>query len=236
MRVLIADDQRSFGIALADMVRWCGHDVVAVVGSGLEAIHAYTLHKPNLVLMDHRMPKLNGATACRHILAKDPSARVILVSAWSPLDGTDESGALSFLPKPIDLERLKAALGSVAKIVPPPDLPSSIFDLPVLEMTFALDAPQIQFEQVSAVEAAAPATPKPGKGSPAAQVQVFGPTSLDQAPESGAVLVLAGNAGPVQTSPATRKNSRTNHRRRREKRIRVRERDDATSRLIRTVA
>jgi len=226
MRVLIADDQRSFGIALADMVRWCGHDVVAVVGSGLEAIHAYTLHKPNLVLMDHRMPKLNGATACRHILAKDPSARVILVSAWSPLDGTDESGALSFLPKPIDLERLKAALGSVAKIVPPPDLPSSLFDLPVLEMTFALDAPQIQFEQVSAVEAAAPA----------AQVQVFAPTSLDQAPESGAVLVLAGNAGPARTSPATRKNSRTNHRRRREKRIRVRERDDATSRLIRTVA
>src|ERR1700730_10918210 len=95
MRVLIADDQRGVGLALADMVRCCGHQVVAVVGSGLEAINAYTLHKPDLVLMDYRMPKFNGGTACRHIIAKDPVARIILLSAWSPLDAADQSGALT---------------------------------------------------------------------------------------------------------------------------------------------
>src|SRR4029077_8220167 len=118
MRILIADDQRNFGIALADMVRWCGHEVVAVVGSGLEAIHAFTLHKPDLVLMDYRMPKLNGATACRHILAKDPTARIVLLSAWSPLDGADESGAMCFLPKPVDLARLNATLLTIAQSIP----------------------------------------------------------------------------------------------------------------------
>src|SRR2546423_1080516 len=123
MRILIADDQRSFGIALADMVRWCGHDVVAVVGSGIEAIHAYTLHKPDLVLMDHRMPKLSGATACRHILAKDQTARIILISAWSPLDGADNSGAMSFLPKPVDMERLNVALQNVENTIAPPAPP-----------------------------------------------------------------------------------------------------------------
>jgi two-component system, chemotaxis family, chemotaxis protein CheY len=117
MRVLIADDQRSCGIALADMVRYCGHDVVAIVGSGLEAIQAYTLHKPDLVLMDHWMPRLNGVTASRHIIAKNPKARVVLLSAWSPLDGADESGAICFLPKPVELARLNATLLTLSQSV-----------------------------------------------------------------------------------------------------------------------
>jgi len=87
MRVLIADDQRSVGTSLAELVRSCNHHIVAVVGSGVEAIHAYSLHRPDVVLMDYWMPKLNGATACRNIVAKDPMARVILVSAWSPANG-----------------------------------------------------------------------------------------------------------------------------------------------------
>src|SRR2546430_6175930 len=136
MRILIADDQRSFGTALAEMVRYCGQEVVGVVGSGLEAIQAYTRLHPDLVLMDYWMPRLNGATACRHILAKDSGARVILVSAWSPLDGADKSGALSFLPKPVDLERLKDTLQGIAAPFPSPaqenssDFPSPNSDLP----------------------------------------------------------------------------------------------------------
>ena len=119
MRVLIADDQREVGLSLADMVRYCGHEIVAVVSSGLDAINAYSRHHPDLVLMDYRMPKLNGGTACRHILAKDPDARVILVSGWSPSDGADQSGALNFLPKPVDLNRLNATLQSVVLMLPP---------------------------------------------------------------------------------------------------------------------
>jgi CheY-like chemotaxis protein len=63
MRVLIADDQKSVGTSLAEMVRRCQHEVVEVVSSGLEAIHAYGRHHPDVVLMDYQMPKLNGATA-----------------------------------------------------------------------------------------------------------------------------------------------------------------------------
>lgn len=116
MRILIADDQRSVGTSLADLVRACNHDIVAVVGSGVEAIQAYSLHRPDVVLMDYWMPKLNGATACRNIVAKDPTARIILVSAWSPLNGIiGDSGALALLPKPVDLDRLAAALDDAAQ-------------------------------------------------------------------------------------------------------------------------
>jgi two-component system, chemotaxis family, chemotaxis protein CheY len=99
-------------------VRCCGHEVVAVVGSGLEAIQAFSLHKPDVVVLDYRMPKLNGATACRHILARDPKARVVLLSAWSPLDGADEAGATCFLPKPVDLARLSATLLTISQSIP----------------------------------------------------------------------------------------------------------------------
>jgi two-component system chemotaxis response regulator CheY len=116
MRVLIADDQRTVGTSLADLVRHCDHEIVAVVGSGVEAIHAYSQHHPDVVLMDYWMPKLNGATACRNIVAKDPTARVILVSGWSPANGVvRDSGALALLPKPIDLNHLAATLNSVAQ-------------------------------------------------------------------------------------------------------------------------
>jgi two-component system chemotaxis response regulator CheY len=119
MRVLIADDQRSVGTSLAELVRSCNHHIVAVVGSGVEAIHAYSLHHPDVVLMDYWMPKLNGATACRNIVAKDPMARVILISAWSPAKGIlGDSGALMLLPKPVDLNELASALDNVAHTLP----------------------------------------------------------------------------------------------------------------------
>jgi two-component system, chemotaxis family, chemotaxis protein CheY len=113
MRVLIADDERSVGTSLAELVRRCQHEVVEVVTSGLEAIHAYGRHHPDVVLMDYQMPKLNGATACRNIVAKYPDARVILVSGL-PRDIAD-SGAFTVLLKPVGLDTLYAALYDAAQ-------------------------------------------------------------------------------------------------------------------------
>jgi two-component system chemotaxis response regulator CheY len=115
MRVLIADDQRNVGTSLAELVGQCNHEVVEVVSSGLDAILAYTRHHPDVVLMDYLMPRLNGATACRNILARDPAARIILVSGWSPSYETDNSGAVAHLAKPVRLERLQAMLDAVER-------------------------------------------------------------------------------------------------------------------------
>ena len=115
MRILIADDQTSVGTTLAALVSHCQHEVVQVVGSGLEAIQAYDRYKPDVVLMDYWMGKLNGATACRNIVSKDPSARVILVSAWSPTEHPEDSGAIAILSKPVDLIQLEKILNDTAK-------------------------------------------------------------------------------------------------------------------------
>src|SRR3954451_2173835 len=117
MRILIADDQRSVGTTLAALVSHCQHEVVEVVGSGLEAIQAYDRYKPDVVLMDYWMGKLNGATACRNIVSKDPGARVILVSAWSPTEHPEDSGAIAVRPKPVDLDRLNQVLDQAAQML-----------------------------------------------------------------------------------------------------------------------
>ena len=126
MRVLIADDQKSVGTTLAALVQYCQHEVVEVVGSGLEAIQAYTRHQPDVVLMDYAMPRLNGATACRNILARDPKAKIILVSGASLTPEIRDAGAIAILSKPVGIEPLYDALyaagsgGGEAPKTPPP--------------------------------------------------------------------------------------------------------------------
>ena len=115
MRVLIADDQKSVGTTLAELVQHFRHEVVEVVGSGLEAIHAYNRHHPDVVLMDYWMSNLNGATACRNIVAKHPDARVILVSGWLPLKDVSACGAIAVLAKPVDLDHLYNALHAASQ-------------------------------------------------------------------------------------------------------------------------
>ena len=115
---MIADDQKAVGATLAALVCHCNHEVVAVVESGLEAIQAYNRHHPDVVLMDYWMSKLNGVTACRNILAKDPAARVILVSGVSPLTELSDSGAVAVLSKPVKLDRLERALDDAVQQPP----------------------------------------------------------------------------------------------------------------------
>ena len=112
MRVLIADDQKNVGTALAAMVSECDHEVVEVVTSGFEAIQAYNRHHPDLVLMDYYMPHLNGATACRNILSRHPAASVVLVSGVAGTEDLAHFGAIGMLTKPVELAQLECLLNS----------------------------------------------------------------------------------------------------------------------------
>jgi len=114
VRVLIADDQPGAAAILAELVTQCRNEVVGIAGSGLEAIQAYERHQPDVVLMDYQMSKLNGVTACRQILAKNPRARIILVSGCTPPCEAKEVGAIAILIKPVKLHRLYEALHTAA--------------------------------------------------------------------------------------------------------------------------
>jgi ActR/RegA family two-component response regulator len=65
--------------------------------------------------MDYWMSNLNGATACRNIVAKHPNARVILVSGWLPLKDVSACGAIAVLAKPVDLDHLYNALHAASQ-------------------------------------------------------------------------------------------------------------------------
>lgn len=121
MRVLIADDQKEVSEVLAGLVRQCGHEVVELVASGFEAIQSYNRHRPDLVLMDYYMSRLNGATACRNILARNPGALIVLVSGARGVGEPVDFGAVGMLAKPVDLADLAALLdkysGAPAEVI-----------------------------------------------------------------------------------------------------------------------
>lgn len=116
MRVLIADDEKAFSGVLADLVRSCGHEVVGIVHSGLDAIRSYRQHKPDVVLMDFAMAHLNGLTACRNILSEDPEGCILFLSGLSERSELtpEYSGALAVLQKPISRAQLEQVLNEAS--------------------------------------------------------------------------------------------------------------------------
>jgi CheY-like chemotaxis protein len=135
MRVLIADDEKAFSSVLADLVRSCGHEVVGIVPSGLDAIRSYRQHKPDVVLMDFAMAKLNGLTACRNILSDDPGGCILFLSGFGERSELtpESSGALAVLQKPINRARLEQVLHDAASRRHPgttapgkPDVPATL--------------------------------------------------------------------------------------------------------------
>ena len=118
IRVLVADDQSmvraGFRLLLA---REPDVDVIAEARNGIEAVQQAARFKPTVVLMDIRMPELDGLEATRRILAADPSARVLILTTFD-LDeyvyAALEAGASGFVLKDDPPEQLIAALRTVA--------------------------------------------------------------------------------------------------------------------------
>ncbi len=97
--VLLVDDQPQFRRAAALLIRTTeGLVLVGEAESGEDAVVQAHALRPDLVLMDVRLPGLNGPEATRRILAERPSTRVILLSTYeaSDLPDIDQCGAESF--------------------------------------------------------------------------------------------------------------------------------------------
>ena len=67
MRVLIVDDESLIRMDLRDIIESCGHEVVAEGTNGVEALELCKKHKPDIILMDVKMPELDGIEAARQI-------------------------------------------------------------------------------------------------------------------------------------------------------------------------
>lgn len=122
MRILLADDNRLFVEGLTDLLEAYGHEVVATAANGLEAIDRARVHRPDVILMDLRMPRCDGLEAARAIAAEHPEIRIVMLTtsdADEHLYSAIASGAFGYLVKSLHGEELIAALAQVAEGVPP---------------------------------------------------------------------------------------------------------------------
>ena len=86
-----------------------GHKIIAVANNGEEAVQKYKklLHKPDIIIMDHRMPIKNGIDATEEILEINRDAKIIFASADKEArEKAEMMGVLSFKTKPFSNEKL----------------------------------------------------------------------------------------------------------------------------------
>jgi DNA-binding NarL/FixJ family response regulator len=116
LRVLIADDDDGFRGALAELLSTRGVDVVGTARDGREAVERFRALAPDVVLMDVVMPVCDGIEATRQIVALDPHARVVALTAGDDHRAlalclaAGAKGALKKIPDSIALAPLMLAL------------------------------------------------------------------------------------------------------------------------------
>jgi len=112
-KVLIIDDDPTTLATLSDALTWVGRYKVETAQDGYEGLIRVGGFRPDVLVLDIRMPGLDGFQVCRHVKA-DPSTRstrILAVSGYAQSDTTArafEAGAEGFMEKPIDLGRLRA--------------------------------------------------------------------------------------------------------------------------------
>ena len=128
VRVLIADDHETVLEGLAAIIgRQSDMTVVAEAVDGRDAVQLWSVHRPDVALLDLRMPVLDGVDAMEQIRGKDPGARLIMLTTY----GTDheiaraiKAGARAYLLKDARREEILECIRQVhsGKICIPPEL------------------------------------------------------------------------------------------------------------------
>ena len=107
--VLIVDDELFIVELYRDILQLRGYRVVGTAFDGEEALRRYSssADKPDVIIMDHRMPVMNGVDATKEIIKLNPKQKVIFVSADVLVEKeAREAGAIDFLPKPFRMDDL----------------------------------------------------------------------------------------------------------------------------------
>lgn len=107
--VLIVDDELFIVELYRDILQLRGYKVVGTAFDGEEAVRKYKNipEKPDVIIMDHRMPIMNGVEATKEIVKMNPKQKVIFVSADVLVEKeARDAGAVDFLPKPFRMDDL----------------------------------------------------------------------------------------------------------------------------------
>jgi len=118
IRVLIADDQRVVRDGLTMLVGLIdGVEVVGAAGDGVATVESARRERPDVVLMDLRMPGMEGAEATRHIRASLPETQVLVLTTYADdesLFPALKAGARGYLTKDASAEEIEQAIRALA--------------------------------------------------------------------------------------------------------------------------
>lgn len=117
MRLLIADDEAPARARLARLLAGIeGCELCGQAATGMEALELAAQHKPDIVLLDVRMPGMDGLETARHLGGLEPPPAVIFTTAYDEYAlRAFDSGAVDYLVKPIRAQRLADALARAAR-------------------------------------------------------------------------------------------------------------------------
>lgn len=120
-RILVADDEMLVATGIAASLKDLGHTVVAVVADGEAAVRAAREHRPDMAMLDIRMPRMDGIDAAAAI-AMELGIPSVIVSAYSDPEHISRmhakpevSGVFGYLLKPVSTEELRVAIGVCAQ-------------------------------------------------------------------------------------------------------------------------
>ncbi|HUJ72648.1 MAG TPA: response regulator [Verrucomicrobiae bacterium] len=111
LRVLVVDDQPAVCEVVADSIAYAGHEIVGKGKDGVEAVSLAKELRPDVVVMDVSMPRMNGVDAMKAILKAGSARRVLLMSGeYRSLGVTRDEmmreGAAAFMEKPFNVSEL----------------------------------------------------------------------------------------------------------------------------------
>lgn len=112
LRIVIADNESIIRMDLKEILEEAGHTVVGEATDGLKAVELARKYQPELVIMDIKMPEMDGITAAK-IISNEKIAPVLLLTAFSQkeiVEKAKDSGVLAYLVKPVKESNLFPAM------------------------------------------------------------------------------------------------------------------------------
>jgi len=112
-RIVIADDEPITRMDVAEMLMEAGYDVVGKASDGFDAVEMCKKTKPDLVILDVKMPLLDGLMAAKIISEEELAGAIVLLTAYSGKEFIEKAksvGVLSYLVKPVTKQALLPAV------------------------------------------------------------------------------------------------------------------------------
>lgn len=108
-KILIVDDQFGIRMLLQELFQREGYQTFQAA-DGKKALEIVTTHDPDIVLLDMKIPGMDGLEILKHIKANDPDCKVLVMTAYGELGMIQEAmdmGAIAYVAKPFDIKELR---------------------------------------------------------------------------------------------------------------------------------